>query len=67
MGYEFDVAKGKERRKIVRENASKELSGWGYIHYGNSGDVEFVDSFAANATRGRYYDSIEPELKLRDD
>lgn len=59
MGFEFDMEKGKEKRKLVRENANKEVSGWGYVFYGNSGDVEFIDSFAANVTKGSYYDEIE--------
>lgn len=52
LGIEFDIKKGKERRKKVRENAHKELSGWGFINYGYSGDVEFIDSFTANTNRG---------------
>lgn len=46
------MEKAKEKRRKVRENATKEVSGWGYIHYGNSGDVEFLDSFSANINYG---------------
>lgn len=61
LGINVDIEKAKERRKIIRENSHKEVSGWGYIHYGNSGDVEFIDSFAANINYGQRYDIVERE------
>lgn len=59
MGIEMDTKKGKEKRKKVRENSHKEISGWGFVHYGNSGDVEFIDSFIANTSIGHYFDTFE--------
>jgi len=35
----------KEKRKKVREGMKTEVSGWGFSHYGNSGDLEFYDAF----------------------
>lgn len=55
----MDTKKGKEKRKKVRENSHKEISGWGFVHYGNSGDVEFIDSFIANTSIGHYFDTFE--------
>jgi len=40
-----NLEKAKEKRKLVREGMKTENSGWGYIHYGNSGDLEFFDAF----------------------
>lgn len=41
--YKPTIFRAKELREITRESMKTEFSGWGYIHYGNSGDVEFVD------------------------
>jgi len=35
----------KEKRRLARECMKTEVSGWGVIHYGNSGDLEFYDAF----------------------
>ena len=37
-----DLAEAKERRQLARQSMKTAPSGWGYIHYGNCGDVEFL-------------------------
>lgn len=44
-GFETDIEIGKKKRAEVRKSVSKEVSAWGYIHYGNEGDVFYLDSF----------------------
>ena len=37
-----------------------EESGWGFIHYGNSGDLEFFDAFH-EPNNPKKYDNLEKE------
>jgi len=46
----------KEKRKQVREGMKTEVSGWGVINYGNSGDLEFFDAFHEFHTPEKYED-----------
>ena len=48
----------KEKRKLVREGMKTEKSGWGFIHYGNAGDLKFFDAFHKFDKPGMY-DSLE--------
>jgi hypothetical protein len=41
--YRSNRFEDKIKRQVARESLKEEKSGWGFIHYGNSGDVEFVD------------------------
>jgi hypothetical protein len=41
-----------KRREAARQAMKSEESGWGYIHYGNSGDVIFIDD--QNRDKRRY-------------
>ena len=52
--YRPNLVEAKERRKAAREAMKTEVSGWGYIDYGNSGDVVFIDSFTKRFTIGDY-------------
>ena len=55
----FSLEKCKEMRKKVREELSKEKSGWGYLHYGNSGDVEFIDNYFYQENREYYKTQLD--------
>ena len=55
--YRPNLTEAKERRKIVREAMMTELSGWGFITYGNSGDVEFID-YSTKPSKLERYDTI---------
>ena len=50
----------KEKRKLTREAMKTEESGWGFIHYGNSGDLEFFDAFH-EPNNPKKYENIEKE------
>ena len=52
------AAEAKQRRKSARESMMSEVSGWGFIHYGNCGDVEFIDP-SANPKIIEKYDKIK--------
>jgi len=53
----IDLAK--EKRSKVREAMKTEKSGWGFIHYGNSGDVEFFDAFHQPVNTAKYEENID--------
>ena len=43
-----------QKRELSRNSMQYLKSGWGYIHYGNSGDVEFISHNATNYKISRY-------------
>ena len=57
IAYRPSLVEAKERRKAARESMKTEVSGWGFIHYGNSGDLEFIDS-STKQSRIERYDEI---------
>ena len=52
--YLPNSAEALRRRRAARESIRSEVSGWGFIHYGNSGDVQFIDSSTPKKEIGRY-------------
>jgi len=57
----------KQKRTHVREGMKTERSGWGFIHYGNSGDLEFFDAFHEFNNPEKYEDLEEPlEIEKKD-
>lgn len=47
----------KQRRETVRESMKIDMSGWGYIHYGNCGEIQFVQD--KTEVRPRDFDEIK--------
>jgi len=56
------LEKAKEKRKQVRKGMKTENSGWGYIHYGNSGDLEFFDAFHVFNNPEKYDDLEDTDI-----
>ena len=52
--YKPSIFEAKALREKTRESMKTEFSGWGYIHYGNSGDVEFVDEYTQRKRLDRF-------------
>ncbi|OMJ83067.1 hypothetical protein SteCoe_16046 [Stentor coeruleus] len=58
----------KELRKKARQDMQNDQTGWGYIHYGNSGDVCFIDELVSKRMKNRFekiIDSSTEKITLR--
>jgi hypothetical protein len=44
-GSHFNESEAWELRRLARESMKKELSGWGHLDYGNSGELEYFDPY----------------------
>lgn len=62
--YYWDyIDNAKEKREIARESMKNEKNGWGYIHYGNCGDMEYMENFESYYHK-KIADPIEEEISF---
>ena len=52
--FRSNIFEDKEKRSLARKSLKEEKSGWGFIHYGNAGDVEFIDGNSFESLDGKY-------------
>ena len=64
-GAQFNQEEAKELRRLARESMKKELSGWGHLDYGNSGELEFFDPYLVpkNYKNFQYVDIQELDIR----
>ena len=56
--YRSNIFEDKVKRSVTRQCLKEETSGWGYIHYGNAGDLEFISSCNTAKNLDRYDDFV---------
>ena len=66
IAYRPNLVEAKERRNTARNSMKTEVSGWGFIHYGNSGDVEFIDSSTKQSRIERYDNVLGADIEKLD-
>ena len=58
-----NLVEARERRKAARESMKTEDSVWGFIHYGNSKVLEFIDSSTKQSRIERYDDILGADIE----
>ena len=59
--YRSNIFEDKEKRRLARQCLKEEKSGWGYICYGNAGEVAFIDHDISKK-KLKKFDRIKPDI-----
>ncbi|OMJ87470.1 hypothetical protein SteCoe_10801 [Stentor coeruleus] len=58
-----NIEYAKELRRKARQNMQNDQTGWGFIHYGNSGDICFFDESVSKKMKDRFDKTVGPNIE----
>ena len=64
--YSYEnLISAKERREKIRESMKGDSTGWGYICYGNCGNINFIEDRSKISNRDEYDKIVNPDKEFR--